>query len=54
LLYALHDSVTLACGALLHPTAAHSDRVQSARFLPRDASVLATGGDDSTLRLWQL
>jgi WD40 repeat protein len=43
----------VADGTLLHSVAAHSDCVSSVAFHPRDASVLATCGDQ-TLKLWQL
>jgi WD40 repeat protein len=44
----------VADGALLHTVAAHHDSVYSVAFHPRDASALATCGQDSTLNLWQL
>jgi WD40 repeat protein len=44
----------VADGALLHSVAAPSFRVLSVAFHPRDASVLAAGGTDGALKLWQL
>jgi WD40 repeat protein len=45
----------VADGALLQTVSgAHENTMYAAAFHPRDASVLATCGDDAYLRLWQL
>jgi WD40 repeat protein len=44
----------VADGALLHSVAVHNKAVRSVAFHPRDASVLATCGDDQRLTMWRL